>query len=112
MSSAVPNPATSGRLAHGVALVTLTPDDRALDAWFPAPALGPVPDDLEPLGPDLDREDAIRGVRLEEQVVQVDLDSPPVSVPDAYLRLHLLSHRLAAPPVGCSRCSGSTSSPA
>ncbi len=96
MSSAVENPALSGRLAHGVALVTLA-GDRALDAWFPAPALGPLPDDLEPLGPDLDHDDAIRGVRVEEQVVQVDLDAPPVSVPDAYLRLHLLSHRLVAP---------------
>ena len=97
MSSAVDHPARAGRLAHGVALVTLTPDDRALDAWFPEPALGPVPDDLQPLGPDLDREDAVRGVRVEEQVVQIDLDAAPVSVPDAYLRLHLLSHRLVAP---------------
>ena len=97
MSSAVENPAASGRLAHGVALVTLTADDRPLEAWFPEPALGPVPGDLEPLGPQLDREDAVRGVRVEEQVVQIDLDAPPVSIPDAYLRLHLLSHRLVAP---------------
>ncbi len=97
MSSAAENPTSTGRLAHGVALVTLASDDRALDAWFPEPALGPVPDDLEPLGPNLDREDAVRGVRVEEQVVQVDLDAPPVSAPDAYLRLHLLSHRLVAP---------------
>ena len=96
MSSAVENPATAGRLAHGVGLVTLA-GDRALDAWFPAPALGPADDDLEALGPDLDAEDAVRGVRVEEQVVQVNLDAPPVSVPDAYLRLHLLSHRLVAP---------------
>jgi 2,3,4,5-tetrahydropyridine-2-carboxylate N-succinyltransferase len=27
----------------------------------------------------------------------IDLDAPPVDVPDAYLRLHLLSHRLVAP---------------
>ncbi len=97
MSSAVANTAVSGRLAHGIALVTVTPEDRALDAWFPEPALGPLPDDPEPLGPELDREDAIRGVRVEEQVVQIDLDAPPVSGPDAYLRLHLLSHRLVAP---------------
>lgn len=29
--------------------------------------------------------------------VVVDLDEPPTSVPDAYLRLHLLSHRLVRP---------------
>jgi 2,3,4,5-tetrahydropyridine-2-carboxylate N-succinyltransferase len=97
MSPAAENPTPSGRLAHGIALVTLTADGRALDAWFPEPALGPVPDDLEPLGPELDRDDVLRGVRVEEQVVQIDLDAPPVSVPDAYLRLHLLSHRLVAP---------------
>ena len=96
MSSALENPAAAGRLAHGVALVTLA-GDRALDAWFHEPALGPVPHDLEALGTELEREDPIRGVRVEELVVQIDLDIAPVSVPDAYLRLHLLSHRLVPP---------------
>ena len=86
----------SDRRAHGACLVTLA-GDRPLDAWFPAPALGPVPAGLEPLGPGLDREDALRGVRTEEQVTEIDLDAAPASVPDAYLRLHLLSHRLVAP---------------
>jgi 2,3,4,5-tetrahydropyridine-2,6-dicarboxylate N-succinyltransferase len=93
-------PAATGRLAHGVALVTLTPDDRVLDAWFPEPALGAIGPDLEPLGvggTPFDREDPVRRVRVEEHVVQIDLDAAPVSAPDAYLRLHLLSHRLAAP---------------
>ena len=93
--SSEPVPA-AGRRAHGVALVTLA-GDRALEAWFPAPALGPLPDDVASLGPGLDREDAVRGVRQEEQVVEIDLDAAPASVPDAYLRLHLLSHRLVAP---------------
>ena len=97
MSSAAETRSATGRLAHGIALVTLTPDDRVLDAWYPAPALGALGDDLEPLGGDFDREDALRGVRVEEQAVQVDLDAAPVSAPDAYLRLHLLSHRLVAP---------------
>jgi 2,3,4,5-tetrahydropyridine-2-carboxylate N-succinyltransferase len=30
-------------------------------------------------------------------VVEVDLDAPPASTPDAYLRLHALSHRIVAP---------------
>ena len=29
--------------------------------------------------------------------VEIDLDAPPADTPDAYLRLHLLSHRLVAP---------------
>ncbi len=89
-------PTPTGRLAHGLALVTLS-GESALEAWFPAPALGPLGDDLEPLGPELEGSDPVRGVRVEEQVVQIDLDRPPVGVPDAYLRLHLLSHRLLAP---------------
>ncbi len=97
MSTPAESLVPTGRLAHGVGLVTIAAGECVLDAWFPEPALGPVPADLGPLGGDLDREDAIRGVRVEEQVVQVDLDAPPVSVPDAYLRLHLISHRLVAP---------------
>lgn len=97
MSSAAETRTPTGRLAHGVALVTLAADGHVLDAWFPSPALGPLPDDLESLGGDLDREDAVRGVRVEEQAVQIDLDTAPVSAPDAYLRLHLLSHRLVPP---------------
>jgi 2,3,4,5-tetrahydropyridine-2-carboxylate N-succinyltransferase len=96
MSSAAETPAPPDRLAHGVALVTLAAG-RVLDAWFPAPALGALPEDVEPLGPAVDGEDRVRGVRVEEQVVQIDLDLPPASAPDAYLRLHLLSHRLVAP---------------
>ncbi len=36
-------------------------------------------------------------MRTEVQQVVSDLDSPPAGTADAYLRLHLLSHRLAAP---------------
>ncbi len=84
------------RRAHGACLVTLA-GDRPLEAWFPEPALGAAPADLAPLGTGLDRDDTLRGVRTEQQVVEIDLDAAPASVPDAYLRLHLLSHRLVAP---------------
>jgi len=39
----------------------------------------------------------VRGVRVELVRVEIDLDAPPAGTSDAYLRLHLLSHRLAAP---------------
>jgi 2,3,4,5-tetrahydropyridine-2-carboxylate N-succinyltransferase len=65
-----------------------------LDAWFPAPALGADPGPK----PDLpDGSDAARQVTTRVELVQADLDTPPASVPDAYLRLHLLSTRLCAP---------------
>ncbi len=67
----------------------------ALDAWFPRPALdaeAPVVDGLAA------HDDRVRGVRVEPvATVVADLDAPPDGVADAYLRLHLLSHRLVAP---------------
>jgi 2,3,4,5-tetrahydropyridine-2-carboxylate N-succinyltransferase len=66
-----------------------------LDAWFPQPRLGAAeaaPLDV-PVGADV-----VRGVRTEPVVVSIDsLASPPVDALDAYLRLHLLSHRLIRP---------------
>jgi 2,3,4,5-tetrahydropyridine-2-carboxylate N-succinyltransferase len=41
--------------------------------------------------------DNARGVRSEVVAIEIDLASPPASVSDAYLRLHLLSHRLVKP---------------
>lgn len=89
------------RSAWGYGLVTVSDGGVPLDAWFPSPALGAfsgrerliAPAELEPLlGPD-----ARRAVHVDFQTVEIDLDTPPASTPDMYLRLHLLSHRLVAP---------------
>ncbi len=67
-----------------------------LDAWFPAPGLGP--DAAEPAGlAALATPDADRGVRRDLRHSVIDLDTDPVDAVDAYLRLHLLSHRLVRP---------------
>ena len=69
-----------------------------LDTWFPAPVLGehdgsPAPAALvAAVGTDPERR-----VRTELVLVEIDLDRPPSTVPDAYLRLHLLSARLRPP---------------
>jgi len=90
------------RSAWGHGLATLA-GDTVLDVWFPAPALGAAPQDGEPgaePGAALvaaQGEDAARGVRTTLVTVEIDLDAAPASTPDAYLRLHLLSHRLVAP---------------
>ncbi|HET7760874.1 MAG TPA: 2,3,4,5-tetrahydropyridine-2,6-dicarboxylate N-succinyltransferase [Phycicoccus sp.] len=89
------------RSAWGHGLVTTTDAGTVLDAWFPSPALGEpggagelaAPDGLEALV----GEDPVRRVRRDVRLVTVDLDSPPADTADAYLRLHLLSHRLCAP---------------
>jgi 2,3,4,5-tetrahydropyridine-2-carboxylate N-succinyltransferase len=74
-------------------------EGTVLDAWFPAPALGVPPvDATAPEGLDaLAREHVVRRVRTEVVRVEIDLDAPPRHTADAYLRLHLLSHRLVRP---------------
>jgi 2,3,4,5-tetrahydropyridine-2-carboxylate N-succinyltransferase len=64
--------------------------DRLLDAWFPSPALQAEPEVLA-----LPETDALGRRRIEARIA--DLDAAPRDAADAYLRLHLLSHRLAAP---------------
>lgn len=92
----------SERFAYGYGLQTVGRDGQVLDTWFPAPHLGPTPDGFEPrLVPGhlsaLEGEDSLREVTLVGVGVGIDLDEPPGGVPDAYLRLHLLSHTLVAP---------------
>lgn len=89
--------AESSAWADGLATVTSAGD--VLEAWFPAPALGrPAPGTPpEKTLLALERTDAARGVQRSFVRVVIDLDAPPADVADAYLRLHLLSHRLVAP---------------
>jgi 2,3,4,5-tetrahydropyridine-2-carboxylate N-succinyltransferase len=88
-------------------LATLGPDGSILDTWFPAPeltesgtsatsrlALSDVPPELAALvGRDDDRNTDTVAVRT----VIGSLDDVAADAYDAYLRLHLLSHRLVAP---------------
>jgi 2,3,4,5-tetrahydropyridine-2-carboxylate N-succinyltransferase len=89
----------SERSAWGYGLTTVTDDGQPLDTWFPEPALGERPADAaEPDGlASLSRHHPDRGVRTEVRLVEIDLDQPPADAPDAYLRLHLLSHCLVQP---------------
>jgi 2,3,4,5-tetrahydropyridine-2-carboxylate N-succinyltransferase len=85
----------------GLATVTGTGDEAGvvLDTWYPAPALG---DPVDALVPDqlvaLEGADELRGVRrIVVRTVVDDLQAPPSDTYDAWLRLHLLSHRLMVP---------------
>jgi 2,3,4,5-tetrahydropyridine-2-carboxylate N-succinyltransferase len=90
------------REAWGYGLATITDAGATLDTWYPRPQLGLPPDARmshaipADLGA-LEGVDPRRGVRLVVVRTVIDLDAPPKDVPDAYLRLHLLSHRLVAP---------------
>ena len=90
---------TSARNAWGWGLATITDSGETLDVWFPAPALGAPADADRAAAPAAlaAGTDALRGVRTEPVLVEIDLDAAPASTADAYLRLHLLSCRLAQP---------------
>ena len=91
---------TRAAWAHGLA--TTAENGQVLDVWYPSPALGPAPQPASPhdvpadLGA-LEGQDPARGVRLSVVRTEIDLDAPPADPADAYLRLHLLSHRLVQP---------------
>jgi 2,3,4,5-tetrahydropyridine-2,6-dicarboxylate N-succinyltransferase len=91
------------RRAWGFGLATVVTSGvsagTVLDTWFPAPALGARPDGaLSPAGlAEQVADHPARRVRTEIVEVEIDLDAPPAGASDAYLRLHLLSHRLVPP---------------
>jgi len=92
----------SERAAWGYGLTTVADDGTVLDTWFPAPRLGARPASADPFIAPAEFEDLVgaderRGVEVTFATVEIDLDAPPTSTQDAYLRLHLLSHRLVAP---------------
>ncbi|MFD5523581.1 2,3,4,5-tetrahydropyridine-2,6-dicarboxylate N-succinyltransferase [Streptomyces virginiae] len=101
---------TTGAVAAGLA--TITADGTVLDTWFPAPELvaepGPAGTErltaeqaVESLGAAAARairSDAVRGVEVVAvRTVIASLEDKPLDAHDAYLRLHLLSHRLVKP---------------
>ena len=68
-----------------------------MDTWFPEPVLGNLSTPVLPFLSTLAGVDEIRGVKREVVSLEIDLDKAPESVSDAYLRLHLLSHRVIKP---------------
>jgi 2,3,4,5-tetrahydropyridine-2,6-dicarboxylate N-succinyltransferase len=86
------------RVAWGWGLASIHASDQVLDTYFPSPRLGIADDSAAP--PVLVSavvDDEAREVRTEIVMVEIDLDAPPAGTSDAYLRLHLLSHRLVRP---------------
>ena len=93
--------------AAGFGLATVTDDGTVLDTWFPDPELGAyspsgttrlsadeTPDEFAALaGPDPERGVEVVAVRT----VIAALEDKPADTYDAYLRLHLISHRLVEP---------------
>jgi 2,3,4,5-tetrahydropyridine-2-carboxylate N-succinyltransferase len=82
--------------AYGYGISTIAKDGSTLDTYFHQLGLGTAEAsrvDLASLeGADNEREITRKLVKTE-----IELDKAPTSVADAYLRLHLLSHRLVKP---------------
>ncbi|MBV1892497.1 MAG: 2,3,4,5-tetrahydropyridine-2,6-dicarboxylate N-succinyltransferase [Ilumatobacteraceae bacterium] len=91
------------KMAWGAGLATVASDGSVLDTWFRWLGWGEFGNDDCPT--DLiesqlgmrETTDDVRGVTLRPVRISIDVNEVPASASDAYLRLHLLSHRLAAP---------------
>ena len=79
---------------HGIATIA---HGVTLDVWYPTPALGSLSQSPSDVLSSLVGKDEIRGVSRELVSLEIDIDLAPTSAADAYLRLHLLSHRLVKP---------------
>ncbi|MFE3290276.1 2,3,4,5-tetrahydropyridine-2,6-dicarboxylate N-succinyltransferase [Rhodococcus sp. NPDC059234] len=93
--------------ASAVGIANVTTDGVVLDTWYPEPVLGEFADTGSVVldGADVPAElaaltgaDDTRGVRqIAVRTSIADMQAAPVDAHDAYLRLHLISHRLVAP---------------
>lgn len=88
--------------AWGMGLATISADGTILDTYYPKPQLGPAPtgDEVYLMDKNFDAligKDARRNVEVKAVRTEIDLNVPVSSTPDAYLRLHLLSHLLVRP---------------
>ena len=94
----VPEPFDSVRSmskGYGSGIATIAANGDVLDCWFLKVSLDPIttPADRTTLLGD----DPVRGVTKEAIDIEIELDAAPTSAADAYLRLHLISHRLVKP---------------
>lgn len=86
----------AGAWADGIG--TFTGRGKPLCFLFPAPALGSAETDHNALPLTHSSNDSLRRIELRPvRTAVADLDEAPTDVDDAYLRLHLLSHRLVRP---------------
>jgi 2,3,4,5-tetrahydropyridine-2-carboxylate N-succinyltransferase len=83
------------RKAYGSGVATIANNGDLLDCWYLDVSLSSITnksDRSENL-----KADPVRGVTKREVDLEIDMDQAPKDAADAYLRLHLLSHRLIKP---------------
>jgi len=99
-------------MAWGAGLATIDSSGNTLDTWYRWLGWGEYGSDpsADGAGGDSvhwnqieerlgmrDQRDEVRNVTIRPVRISIDVDESPASPEDAYLRLHLLSHRLATP---------------
>jgi 2,3,4,5-tetrahydropyridine-2-carboxylate N-succinyltransferase len=88
---------TSQLSAYGYGVATIAANGDLLDTWYLEVGLGSFPSTTAPDRSAFLEPDAIRGVTKRAIDLEIILADAPKSAEDAYLRLHLLSHRLVKP---------------
>ncbi len=85
--------------AAAIGLATYADTGALLDVWYPQPVLGSTAPEVTGLSETMAaRTDELRAVSTSVVHTSIaDLSVPPVDAADAWLRLHLLSHRLVSP---------------
>ena len=82
--------------ASAIGLATIA-GEVMLDAWYPSPTLGAIPKDVPDISSGINSTETIGAQVRSIATTIADLSAPPIDTADAYLRLHLLSHRLVQP---------------
>ena len=89
------------RVAWGAGFATEARDGTTLDAWFRWLGWGEhaaaAPAEVDVALASGEHADPVRRVVVRPIRLTIDVDEAPSSAADVYLRLHLLSHRLAVP---------------
>ena len=85
------------RSAFGFGIASTANSGEVLDVWFDSLGIGKLAENNDPDLSQFTGSDSIREVTKSKVSIEIDLDTPPKDVADAYLRLHLLSHRIVKP---------------
>ena len=85
------------RSAFGFGIASTANTGEVLDVWFDSLGLGKLAENNSPDLSEFTGTDSIREVTKSKVAIEIDLDAAPKDVADAYLRLHLLSHRIVKP---------------
>jgi len=83
--------------AYGFGIATIASDGSTLDTYFHQLGLGNLQNQSEIDLGKFEGVDDVRRVSKKAVAIEIDLTKAPRDVSDAYLRLHLLSHRIVKP---------------